>query len=97
MNQNLIASFITAERREKNRQYSRRVLEVEHGSFTPLVFSAYGGCSPETERFIKELSTKLAEKHCSDMATMANWLRTKLSVCFARQFNVSDVLAQSRE
>jgi len=62
-------------------QYNCRVLEIEHGSFTLLVFSSYGGCScsPETDRFIKELSTKLAEKHCTDLGTTKNWLRTKLS------------------
>ena len=27
------------ERNEKKREYSRRILQVEHGSFTPLVFS----------------------------------------------------------
>jgi len=78
LNQNLNVSFIMTER-EKKRQYNRRVLEIEHGSFTPLVFSSYGGCSPETDRFIKELSTKLAEKHGTDSGTMKNWLRTKLS------------------
>ena len=28
----------------KPREYERRVLDVEHGSFTPLVFSTSGGC-----------------------------------------------------
>ena len=27
---------------EKKRQYNRRVMEVEHGSFTPLVFTTTG-------------------------------------------------------
>jgi len=49
--------------RSQNQQYNRRVLEIEHGSFTPLVFSSYSGCSPDTDRFIiKERSTKVAEK-----------------------------------
>ena len=28
---------------EKQRIYSRRVLEIEHGTFTPLVFTITGG------------------------------------------------------
>ena len=27
---------------------NQRVIDIEHGSFTPLVMSAYGGCSRET-------------------------------------------------
>ena len=28
---------------EKKRYYARRVLDIEHGSFTPLVFTSTGG------------------------------------------------------
>ena len=38
----------------------------------------------QKQRFIKELLTKLAEKHCSDMTDMTNWLRTKLSFSLLR-------------
>ena len=31
--------------KEKKRQYNERVLQIEHGSFTSLVFSIYGGMS----------------------------------------------------
>ena len=36
---------------EKKRQYSRRVLEVEQGTFTPLVFTSTGGMADECKRF----------------------------------------------
>ena len=49
LKQNLQKVF-TANEKEKKRQYNSRVIEVEHGSFTPLVFSAYGGSSPEIEQ-----------------------------------------------
>jgi len=32
--------------KEIKREYNERVLEIEHGSFTPLVFSATGGEIP---------------------------------------------------
>ena len=28
---------------EKKREYNQRILQVEHGSFTPLIFSCFGG------------------------------------------------------
>ena len=32
----------------KKRDYNERVISIEHGSFTPIVTSAYGGCGRET-------------------------------------------------
>ena len=83
LKQNLQKVF-TANEKEKKRQYNSRVIEVEHGSFTPLVFSSYGGSSPETERFITELSVKLATKHDQELSVVKNWLRTKLSFTILR-------------
>ena len=36
-----------------------RVLEVEKGSFTPLVFSRSGGMGGEAERLVKKLASKM--------------------------------------
>ena len=47
---------------EKKTKYNQRVIDVEHGSFTPIVLSAYGGFGRETERFISNLITKISEK-----------------------------------
>ena len=35
--------IVATDEREKRRQYEQRVGEVEHGHFTPLVFTATGG------------------------------------------------------
>jgi len=45
---------------EKKTAYNQRVIEVEHGSFTPVVLSAYGGFGQETERFLSKLILKIA-------------------------------------
>ena len=42
LNKALPQCYIQNEK-EKKRQYDERVLEIDHGSFTPLVFSIYGG------------------------------------------------------
>ena len=40
---------------EKKRDYSSRILNVEEGSFTPLVFSIAGGRGRERSMFVKRL------------------------------------------
>ncbi len=47
---------------EKKRAYEQRVREIEHGSFTPLVFSAAGGMGPAAVIVYKKLASMLAEK-----------------------------------
>ena len=50
LNQSFNTAFNQNER-EKKRQYNRRVVQIERGSFTPIIFSAYGGLGRETNRF----------------------------------------------
>ena len=38
---------------EKKGQYNQRVLDVEHGTFTPLVFGTNGGMGEECTLFLK--------------------------------------------
>ena len=59
-NRSLSSNFKT--NKEKKHQYNQRVIEIEHGSFTPLVFSAYGGCGRETEHFLSTLADQIAAK-----------------------------------
>ena len=47
---------------EKKRKYQQRVLDVEMGSFTPLVFGTNGGMGNECQRFVKHLADKIAQK-----------------------------------
>ena len=55
------------------------MIRIEHGSFTPIVTSAYGGYGRETSRFISMLVQKVAERHDMDTSLVANYIRTKLS------------------
>ena len=77
------ATFVTNEK-QKKRAYNQRVIEIEHGSFSPLVFTPYGGCGREAERFISELSIKLSEKKDIENSIMKHWLRTKISFYLIR-------------
>ena len=65
--------------KEKKRQYNERVLEIEHGSFTPVVFSIYGGMSREYSTFYNRLSNLLFEKRDIPPSVTINWIRVKIS------------------
>ena len=70
--------FLSHEK-EKKRQYLKRVLDVEHGTFTPLVFGTNGGLGKECGDFIKNLGLKIAEQEDEKFSIIMSWLRTKLS------------------
>ena len=63
-----LQSLFALEEKEKKRSYNQRVIQIEHGSFTPVVLSAYGGTGSETHHFVKTLVEKLAKKVESNKA-----------------------------
>lgn len=64
--------------------YEERVREVEHASFTPLVFATSGGASPLTSTFLKHLASKLADKRDLAYSTTIGWLRARLNFSLLR-------------
>jgi hypothetical protein len=70
--------------REKKRHYNQRIVQVEHGSFTPVVFSAFGGCGRETHHFLSSLAEKLATKKNFNPSVTTNWLRRKIAFALLR-------------
>ena len=68
----------------KKRACEQRILEVEHASFTPLVFSASGGLAKEATYFYKRLASRLAEKRDQPYTCTMNWLRCLLSFSLLR-------------
>ena len=60
-NLSMEALYRSAEKR-KNREYFERILHVEHGDFTPLVFSTTGGMGPQASMVVKRLTERIAEK-----------------------------------
>ena len=65
--------------KEKKRLYNSRVIEVEHGTFTPLVFSTTGGMSRECT-FLKKLSKKLSQKSNQKYSDTISFVRRRLRV-----------------
>ena len=64
---------------EKKRQYATRVLEIEIGTFTPLVFTTTGGMVEECLRYHRRLAELLAMKKGEDYTKTMNWIRDKIS------------------
>ena len=59
---------------EKKRIYEQRILEVEHSTFTPLVFSATGGMAKQCTTFYKRLASLLADKWGHSYSSTLCWL-----------------------
>ena len=69
---------------EKKRAYEERVREVEHGSFSPLVFSAAGGMGSIASIVYKRLASLLAEKRGNLYSSTLHWLRCRLNFSLLR-------------
>ena len=78
INTSLDTVFQQQENRKK-KLYNARVIQVEHGSFTPIVLSALGGFGLETSRFMAKVFEKVAEKKDLEMSVVSNYIRTKIS------------------
>ena len=69
---------------EKKREYGDHVCTVECGSFTPLVFSTFGGLGKEATNFYNRLADLLAHKHGTSYNRMLSWMRCAISFSLLR-------------
>ena len=74
--------------KEKKRHYNERVQQIEHGSFSPLVFSALGGMARECRAVYKRLIQLLAEKRKEERSLVAAWVRRKISFALMKMIIV---------
>ena len=68
----------------KKRHYEQRIREVEHSSFTPLVFATTGGLGPAAGAFYKRLASMLSDKWKQPYSTTIGWLRCRISFSLLR-------------
>ena len=59
-------------------------MNVEHRTFTPLIFSSNGGAGPEARTFHKHLADRIAEKTGERYETIITWIRCKISFIILR-------------
>ena len=69
---------------EKKRQYNQRILQVEHGSFSPLVFSCFSGMSRECSRFFSHAAEHLAEKSKMNKSSVSALIKARLNFALLR-------------
>ena len=86
-NQTLAAAHKSNEN-EKKRKYRERIQNVEHGSFTPLVFTSFGGMSTECLKFYNHVSDKISDKRNIAPSLARSWIRTKLCFSLLRTANL---------
>ena len=68
----------------KNRNTMKGILEVEHGVFTPLVFSTSGSMGREVTTFYKHLADMLALKQGRPYHILMGWLRCRIGFAILR-------------
>ena len=69
---------------EKIRKYNSRIITVEKGTFTPLVYSTFGGCGPQAKRYHKRLAELISRKRNEDYHYVINHIRRKVRFCLLR-------------
>ena len=71
--------------KEKKRLYNEQIMQVKHGTFTPLVMSATGGMGRESSEFYSLLSELVSEKRESSYSIFATWIRRKIIFALINQ------------
>ena len=69
---------------EKKRHYNERILKVDQGSFTPLVFTISGGMAHECRIFFSRLAQMISVKRNLQQSIVVNWIRRKINFALIR-------------
>ena len=78
------ASLFHRHELEKKREYGDRIRNVDCESFTPLVFSTFGGLGKEATIFYNRLADLLSQKHNTSYNQTLSWMRCALSFSLLR-------------
>ena len=69
---------------EKKRLYARRVLDIEQGTFTPLIFTSTGGMGNECLQYHSRLVQLISIKEGEHYAKTISWIRARTSLALLR-------------
>ena len=59
---------------EKKRAYNERILQIDHGTFTPLVFLIKGSMERECQKFYWRLAQIISENRDLPQMISSNWI-----------------------
>ena len=79
-----IEQIYESQEREKKNEYNERIIQVEKGSFTPIVMSTSGGMGVEAKKYHKRIATLIADKRDERYSDVINYLRTRLRFSILR-------------
>ena len=68
----------------KRLEYEERIVNVERGSFCPLVFSTSGAVGPLCDRFLKRLAGKMSDLDKANYSEVMAYLRCRISFALLR-------------
>ena len=75
--------------RSKKAAYNSRVIQVEKSTFTPMVFSTFGGMGNECHRALQRAAGKMADKRKERYADVMGHISTKIRMCLLRSILLS--------
>ena len=78
------ATIFKEQENEMKRKYNQRVMDVEMGTFTPVVFGTNEGMGLDCQNFLRTLANKLSSKHNEPYGKVISWLRIQLSLGILR-------------
>ena len=84
-----VATLYSQHEKEKKGKYLKRVLDVEKGSFSPVVFSTFGGCGPEADNLHKRMALLLSKKKKESYNDVLCHIRTRLSFALLKSVLIS--------
>ena len=76
---NTVKSIMRKHENEKKAQYNQRVIQVEHGTFTPLIFTTSGAMGHECQKYHKTLAEKISAKNGERYEEVMRYIRVKIS------------------
>ena len=79
-----LAGVYRSQEKEKKRKYNLRIQHVDRGTFTPLVFSCFGGMGLETARFYHRLAHLISDRRKVEVCQVSAWLKAKLNFSLIR-------------
>ena len=83
-----LPSLFKSMEKTKKREYQDRILNVEQGSFTPLVFASTGGMGREASVVIKKLAVDLSEKKGERLSDTLGLLRCRIAFSLIRAAHI---------
>ena len=69
---------------KKKSEYGERVRQIEHGCFTPIIFSTTGGMGNEAQVVFKRLASMISDRSGEPYSTVIRWIRSKISFSLLR-------------